>query len=54
MIILKNFFEKQGLELNKTRDATVELARRILKNSHTASKKRSIKKAREIADSINY
>jgi len=51
---LKKFFEKQGLELNKTRDATVELARRILKNSHTASKKRSMEKAREIAASINY
>jgi carboxyl-terminal processing protease len=51
---LKKFFEKQGLEINKTRDATVELARRILKNSLTASKKRSMKKAREIAASINY
>lgn len=51
---LKMFFEKQGLELNKTRDATVELARRILKNSHTASKKRSLEKARKIAASINY
>lgn len=51
---LKKFFEKQGLELNKTRDATVELARRILKNSHTASKKRSMEKAFEIAASINY
>ncbi len=49
---LKKFFEKQGL--NKTRDATVELARRILKNSHTASKKRSMEKAHEIAASINY
>jgi len=51
---LKKFFEEQGLELTKTRDATVELARRILKNSHTASKKRSMEKAREIAASINY
>ena len=51
---LKKFFEKQGLELNKTRDATVELARRILKDSHTASKKKSMEKAREIAASINY
>ncbi len=51
---LKKFFENQGLELNKTHDATVELARLILKNSHTASKKRSMEKAREIAASINY
>jgi carboxyl-terminal processing protease len=51
---LKNFFEKQGFKLNKTHDATVELARRILKNSHTASKKRSMRKAREIAESITY
>ena len=51
---LKKFFEKQGLEFNKTRDATVELARRILKDSHTASKKKSMEKAREIAASINY
>jgi carboxyl-terminal processing protease len=51
---LKKFFEKQGFKLNKTRDATVELARRILKNSHTASRKRSMEKAREIAASINY
>jgi carboxyl-terminal processing protease len=51
---LKKFFEKQGFKVNKTRDATVELARRILKNSHTASKKRSMGKAREIAASINY
>ena len=49
---LKKFFDKQGL--NKKHDATVELARRILKNSHTASKKRSMEKAREIAASINY
>jgi carboxyl-terminal processing protease len=51
---LKKFFEKQGFKINKTRDATVELARRILKNLHTASKKRSMGKAREIAESINY
>ena len=51
---LKRFFEKQGWELNKTRDTTVELARRILKSSHTASKKRSMDKAREIAANINY
>jgi carboxyl-terminal processing protease len=51
---LKKFFEKQGFKLNKTRDATVELARRILKNSHTANKKRSMEKAHEIAASINY
>jgi carboxyl-terminal processing protease len=49
---LKKFFEKKGL--NKTHDDTVELARRILKNSHTASKKRSMEKAREIAATINY
>ncbi len=51
---LKNFFEKQGVVLNKTRDATVEFARRILKNSHTASKKISLEKAREIAANIKY
>jgi carboxyl-terminal processing protease len=51
---LKKFFEKQGFKINKTHDATVELARRILKNLHTASKKRSMEKAREIAASINY
>jgi carboxyl-terminal processing protease len=51
---LKKFFEKQGVKLNKTRDATVELARRILESSHTASKKRSMEKAREIAANINY
>jgi carboxyl-terminal processing protease len=51
---LKKFFEKQGFKINKTRDATIELARRILKNSHTANKKKSMGKAREIAASINY
>ena len=51
---LKVFFEKQGVELNKTRDATVEFARRILKNSNIANKKKSLEKAREIAANINY
>jgi len=51
---LKVFFEKQGVELNKTRDVTVEFARRILKNSNIANKKRSLEKAREIASNINY
>lgn len=51
---LKKFFEKQGVKLTNTRDAAVELARRILKNAHTASKKRSLEKAREIAVNINY
>jgi len=51
---LKTFFEKQGVELNKTRDATVEFARRILKNSNIANKKKSLEKAREIASNINY
>ena len=51
---LKVFFEKQGVELNKTRDATVEFARRILKNSNIANKKKSLEKAREIASNINY
>ncbi|MBC8282926.1 MAG: S41 family peptidase [Nitrospinae bacterium] len=51
---LKKFFEKQGVALTNTHDATVELARRILKNSHTASKKKSLEKAREIAANINY
>ena len=51
---LKVFFEKQGVELNKTRDATVEFARRILKNSNIANKKKSLEKAREIATNINY
>jgi len=51
---LKVFFEKQGVELTKTRDATVEFARRILKNSNIANKKKSLEKAREIAANINY
>ena len=51
---LKTFFEKQGVKLNKTRDATVEFARRILKNSNIANKKKSLEKAREIAANINY
>ncbi len=51
---LKKFFDKQGVVLSNTHDATVELARRILKNSHTASKKRSLEKAREIAANMNY
>jgi carboxyl-terminal processing protease len=51
---LKKFFEKQGVKLTNTHDATIELARRILKNSHTASKKKSMEKAREIAANINY
>ncbi|MEK9628860.1 MAG: S41 family peptidase [Nitrospinota bacterium] len=50
---LKAFFEKQGIELNKSHDATVEFAQRILKNSHIASKKKSLEKAREIAANIN-
>ena len=51
---LKVFFEKQGVELNKTRDATVEFARRILKNSNIANKKKSLEKAHQIAANINY
>ncbi len=51
---LKVFFEKQGVKLNKTRDVTVEFARRILKNSNIANKKKSLEKAREIASNINY
>ena len=51
---LKKFFDKQGVILTNTHDATIELARRILKNSHTASKKKSLEKAREIAANINY
>ena len=51
---LKNFFESEGVKLDETRDATVEFARRILKNSHTASKKRSLEKAREIAANLDY
>jgi len=51
---LKKFFDRQGVVLSNTHDETVELARRILKNSNTASKKRSLEKAREIAANINY
>ena len=51
---LKKFFDRQGVVLSNTHDATVELARRVLKNSNTASKKRSLEKAREIAANINY
>ncbi|MZG52869.1 MAG: S41 family peptidase [Nitrospinae bacterium] len=51
---LKNFFENEGIKLDETRDATVEFARRILKNSHIASKKRSLEKAREIAANLDY
>ena len=51
---LKTFFEKQGVELNKTRDVTVEFSRRILKNSNIANKTISLEKAREIAANINY
>ena len=51
---LKAFFEKQGVELNKTRDATVEFARRILKSSSIANKTISLEKAREIAANISY
>ena len=51
---LKKFFDKQGVVLTNTHDASVELARRILKNSNTANKKRSLEKAREIAANINY
>ena len=51
---LKKFFDKQGVVLTNTHDASVELARRILKNSNTANKKKSLEKAREIAANINY
>lgn len=51
---LKFFFEKQGVELNKTHDVTVEFARQILKNSHIANKQKSLEKAREIAANIKY
>ena len=51
---LKKFFESEGVKLDETRDATVEFSRRILKNSHTASKNRSLKKAREIAANLDY
>ena len=51
---LNKFFEKQGVALNVSHDATVELALRILKNKTVASKKRSMEKAHEIAANINY
>ena len=51
---LNKFFEKQGIALSREHDATVELALRILKNTTIASKKQSMKKAREIAANINY
>ena len=51
---LTKFFEKQGITLTNNHDTTVELARRILKNSHTANKIFSLDKAREIAENINY
>ena len=51
---LKKFFDKQGVVLTNTHDASVELARRILKNSNTANKKRSLENSREIVANINY
>ena len=51
---LTKFFEKQGVALTNSHDTTVELARRILKSSHTANKILSLDKAREIAANINY
>ena len=51
---LKSFFESVGVKLDETHDATVEFTRRILKNSHTANKKRSLEKAREIAANLDY
>ena len=51
---LKKFFENEGIKLDKTHDVTVEFARRILKNSHIASKKRFLEKAREIATNLDY
>ena len=51
---LKNFFESKGIKLDKTRDATVEFARRILKKTDIANKKRSLEKAREIAANLDY
>ena len=51
---LKKFFESEGVKLDESRDATVEFSRRILKNSHTANKKRSLEKAREIAGNLDY
>jgi len=51
---LKRFFESEGVKLDKNRDVTVEFSRRILKNSYVADKKRSLKKAREIAANLDY
>ena len=51
---LKKFFENEGVKLDESRDATVEFSRRILKNSHTANKKRYLEKAREIAANLDY
>jgi len=51
---LKKFFDKQGVAHSNNKDATVELARRILKSSHKANRKLSLDKAREIAANINY
>ncbi len=51
---LKSFFESVGVKLDETHDATVEFTRRILKNSHTANKKRSLEKARKIAANLDY
>lgn len=51
---LDKFFEKQGIAFSNEHDSTVELALRILKNTTVASKKRSMKKAREIAANIDY
>ena len=51
---LKKFFDKQGVVFRNNHDATVELARRILKSSHKANRKLSLDKAREIAANINY
>ena len=51
---LKKFFEKQGVKLDATHDATVEFSKRILKNSNNPSKKSTLEKAREIAANLNY
>ena len=51
---LNKFFEKQGITLTADHDSTMELALRLLKNNTVASKKRSMKKAREIAANIDY
>jgi carboxyl-terminal processing protease len=51
---LKKFFEKEGIALSMEHDATTELALRILKNNTIASRKKSMKKAHEIAANINY